>query len=108
MQINFLTYYSLRAAIPAEWKQKVHLKTICYTGAPSTLLFNINGGPMNIKHIRSKELYWYIIEKSIDEAPICVNSWPNVLDNTISEWNTIFSLSFKYIIENSQLYSCII
>ena len=90
MQLNFLTYYSWRVAITVECKQKIHLKTIHYTGAPSMLRFRINGEPMNIEHISCKEIYWYIIEISIEESPTCVNRWPGVLGNTISKWNKIF------------------
>ena len=42
IQINFLEYYSLRSAIPREWKQKLHSKAIRYREGPSTLHFKID------------------------------------------------------------------
>ena len=43
MSVNFLEYYSLRAAVSSDWKQKVHLRTIIFTETPSSVFFTING-----------------------------------------------------------------
>ena len=100
IQINFLEYYSLRSAIPREWKQKLHSSAIHYKEGPSTLHFKIDGVLKNIKHITCKDFYWCIIENTMKEVPTCLDKWCELFEFENKEWEKIFGLSFKCTMES--------
>ena len=100
IQINFLEYYSLRSAIPREWKQKLCSAYVNFREGPSTLYFMIGGVLKNIKHITCKDFYWCIIANSLKDGPTCVNKWRELFNIEHEEWESIFSLSFKCTMES--------
>jgi hypothetical protein len=99
--INLLKYYSLRDAIPGQWKRviteeptRADIKDISVL-----LVINCRGLTRNAKYVPNKDLYWTYIDKKLQARPISDYAWSNRYNMDITQVKNYYYLPYMYVAE---------
>ncbi len=91
--INFLEYYSLRSAIPHDWKQQIR------NCAVLTLNLTFYLGDKPFANWPSKDIYWHLQPKGNIENITSVKKWTELFPNQNFDWESIFMIPFNSTFE---------
>ena len=97
---NFLIYYSLKDAIPMEWRKKLKTSVVSRDAISSEELPSLSiktNIKIPITVVSNRDVYWMLTKRKQIE-PTCKLTW-NLTFKVENRWSTIFTLPFKTVRE---------
>lgn len=93
--LNFLTYFSLRSAIPYQWKQTLRNKPKSnsdhFIKEPS---ITIGNQCIRVEYLTCANIYWKYIDMKYQQ-PTCWTRWANIYNKQSDYWPAIYKLPYK-------------
>lgn len=98
---TFIDVYSLRSAIPRQWKSILFQENHIYDSATFKIILDINNQYIPVCKLTSKIIYSIFLDQS-EVSVISKGRWEESFNVEISKqkWEQIYSLPFKCVIES--------
>ena len=89
---NVMTYNSIKAAIPSDWKRKIK-DSLKATVVPSVTV-KINNVSKDLKCVTCKDIYWEFVSRA-DVKPTATTKWERLYNDINFEWEHIFYIPYR-------------